>query len=59
MGDDVEQIVSRLNAVTELLQLLVAIELWRSGATYENIGKQLHARKATVGEMLKGLRREA
>ena len=49
---------AKLDTAIELLQLLAAIELWRSGVTQEAIGKHLHIAKATVGTMLKGVRRD-
>lgn len=48
----------KLDAAIELLQYLVAIQLWKAGVTQEAIGKHLHIAKATVGSMLKGVRRD-
>ncbi len=56
--DTNKAIEKKLEDVIVLLQHLVAIELSRSGATQEAIGKQLHVAKATVVEMLKGVKKE-
>ena len=48
----------KVDTAIELLQLMVAIELWKSGVTQEAIGKHLHVAKAKVGNMLKGVKRE-
>jgi len=48
----------KLDTVIELLQHLLALELTRSGVTQEVIGKRLHVAKATVVEMLKGVKKE-
>jgi DNA-binding transcriptional regulator LsrR (DeoR family) len=48
----------KLDTVIELLQNLLAVELFKSGATQEAIGKRLHVAKAKVGEMLKGVKKE-
>jgi len=49
---------AKLDTAIELLQYLVAIHLWKAGVTQESIGKHLHIAKATVGSMLKGVRRD-
>lgn len=48
----------KLDTVIELLQNLVALELYRSGATMDVICKRLHIGKAKVVEMLKGIKKE-
>jgi predicted transcriptional regulator len=48
----------KLDTAIELLRYLVAIELWKAGATQEEIGKHIHVAKAKVVAMLKGVRRE-
>lgn len=53
-----QRIEKKLDAVMELLQHLLALELSKSGVTQEVIGKRLHVAKATVVEMLKGLKKE-
>ena len=47
-----------LEAIHELLQRLVAVQLWKAGATKEHIAKRLRIAKATVVAMLKGLSKD-
>ena len=59
MAKSINQITEKkLDIVIELLQHLVALELSKSGVTQKVIGKRLHVAKATVVEMLKGVRKE-
>jgi predicted transcriptional regulator len=59
MAQDNNQTIARkLDVVIELLQRLLALELARSGATQETIGKHLHVAKATVVKMLQGVKKE-
>lgn len=59
MTKDTNQTVEKkLDVVIELLQHLVAVELTKSGVTQEVIGKRLHVAKATVVEMLKGVKKD-
>lgn len=51
-------IEKKLDVVVELLQNLLALELSKGGATQDVIGKRLHVAKATVVEMLKGVKKE-
>ena len=51
-------IEKKLDSVIELLQHILALELFRAGVTQEVIGKRLHVAKATVVKMLKGVKRE-
>jgi hypothetical protein len=53
-----ELIQSKLDMIIELLRNLVALELSRSGASREVIGKRLHVAKGSVVEMLKGIKTE-
>jgi len=53
-----QTVEKKLDAVIGLLQHLVALELSKSGVTQEVIGKRLHVAKATVVEMLKGIKKE-
>jgi predicted transcriptional regulator len=46
-----------LKTVAQLLQNLLAIELWRGGLSQVEIGKRLGIRTASVNEMLKGVNR--
>jgi Mn-dependent DtxR family transcriptional regulator len=52
------QIEKKLDTVIDLLRHLLALELARAGATQADIGKHLHVAKASVVEMLKGLKKE-
>lgn len=56
--DDKQIIEKKLDAVIKLLQHLLALELAKSDVTQEVIGKHLHVAKATVVEMLKGVKKE-
>lgn len=51
-------IETKLDVVIEILQNLLAPELSKNGATQEVIGKRLHVAKASVVEMLKGIKKE-
>jgi len=51
-------IEEKLDVIIELLQNLLALELSKSGVTQADIGKRLHVAKATVVEMLKGVKKE-
>ncbi len=46
----------KLDKIINLLQLLVATELYRDGVAKSEIGKQLHLAKASVVAMLKGIK---
>jgi len=47
-----------LSIIVPLMQMLVAIELWRAGLTQGGIAKRLSLSKTTVNEMLRGVSRE-
>lgn len=49
---------SKIDTAIELLQYLVAIQLWKAGVTQGAIGKHLHVAKAKVVMMLRGVKRE-
>lgn len=53
-----QTVEKKLDAVIELLQNLLALELSKSGVTQDVIGKRLHVAKSTVVEMLKGVKKE-
>ena len=53
-----DQAIQKLDVVIELLQQSLAIELYKSGASKDVIGKHLHIAKASVVKMLKGVSRE-
>lgn len=57
-GDDVG-IGEKLDEVIALLQRLVAFELSRRGVSQEAIGKNLRVAKATVNQMLAGIKKDA
>lgn len=46
------------SALFQVLQTLLAIELWRGGLSQAEIGKRLGVATATVNKMLKGVTRE-
>ena len=48
----------KLELIIELLKQSLAIELYKSGASKDVIGKHLHIAKASVVKMLKGVSRE-
>jgi Mn-dependent DtxR family transcriptional regulator len=56
--DNKKVIEKKLDTLIELQQQLLALELSRSGVTQKVIGKRLHVAKATVVEMLKGVKKE-
>lgn len=51
-------IEKKLDIIVELLQNLLALELSKNGVPQEIIGKRLHVATATVGEILKGIKKE-
>lgn len=55
---DESDTAEKLNLIVELLRQSLAIELYKSGASKEVIGKHLHIAKASVVKMLKGVSRE-
>lgn len=58
VNNDNQNIEKKLDVVIELLQQLLALKLSKNGVTQEIIGKRLHVAKATVVEMLKGIKKE-
>ena len=59
MANNTNKVVEKkLDVVIELLRHILAFELSKSGVTQEVIGKRLHIAKATVVEMLKGVKNE-
>jgi DNA-binding MarR family transcriptional regulator len=44
--------------ITQLLQNLLIVELWRGGLSQGEIGKRLCVAKASVNKILKGVNRE-
>lgn len=52
------KIEEKLDTVIGLLQHILAIELARSGVPKDAIGKHLHVAKASVVEMLRGLKKD-
>ncbi|TKJ35705.1 MAG: hypothetical protein CEE38_13930 [Planctomycetes bacterium B3_Pla] len=47
-----------LKTITQLLQNLLAIELWRGGLSQAEIRERLGVRIGTVNKMLKGVSKE-
>lgn len=58
MKKDEGETVEKLNLIIELLRQSLAVELYKSGASKEVIGKHLHVAKASVVKMLMGVSRE-
>lgn len=48
----------KLDTIIELLQHILALELYKSGMSQEVIGKHLRIAKASVVKMVKGVRKE-
>jgi Mn-dependent DtxR family transcriptional regulator len=48
-------VAAKLDTLIELSRNMLALELWKSGATQEEIAKRLHVSKSTVVEMLRGV----
>jgi hypothetical protein len=58
MPKEHDQIVEeKLDAIVELLQNLVALELSRAGLPQGEIGKRVHVSTAKVNEMLQGIKK--
>ncbi len=53
-----DEISQKLDSIIDLLKQSLAIQLYKSGASKEVIGKHLHIAKASVVTMLKGVTRE-
>lgn len=53
-----EGVDTRLDIMIELLKHNLAIQLYKSGASKDVIGRHLHIAKASVVKMLKGVNRE-
>jgi hypothetical protein len=49
----------KLDLIIELLRQSLAIELYKSGASKDVIGRHLHVAKASVVKMMKGVNRES
>ncbi len=47
-----------LSSIAQLLQNLLAIELWRGGLSQAEIGKRLGVATGSVNKMLKGVSKE-
>ena len=55
---DENKIEKKIDALIELMQILVTLELYKNGATMDIICKRLHVSKTKVVEMLKGINKE-
>lgn len=51
-----ESVEAKLDVMIDLLRQLIALEMSRDGASREIIAKRLHVAKATVVDMLKGVK---
>ena len=50
--------IDDLKTIAQLLQNLLAIELWRGGLSQAEIGKRLGIATGSVNKMIKGISRE-
>lgn len=57
MSENNKQFEKKLDVAIDLLQHLVALELYKSGVTQGEIAKKLHIAKATVNQMLQGVKK--
>ena len=48
----------KLEEIIRLLNLLVTVDLFKSGVSHQDIAKKLRISKTSVGELLKGVSRE-
>jgi hypothetical protein len=53
-----ELVQKKLDTIIDLLRQLVALEFSKRGVSRDIIGKRLHVAKASVVEMLKGVKDE-
>lgn len=58
MPKEQQNIEKKLDNIIELLQNLLALELYKNGLNMGMIAKRLHIAKARVVEMLKGIDKE-
>lgn len=52
------KVEKKLDVVIALLNHIIAVELYRGGATQDDICKSLHIHKTNVGKMLKGIKKD-
>ncbi len=55
---DNQTIEKKLDTLIEIMQQMLAIELSKQGLTHEDIRQRLHVGKATVNEILKGIKKD-
>lgn len=53
-----KQSVDDMKTISQLLQNLLAIELWRGGLSQAEVGKRIGVATGSVNRMLKGVSRE-
>jgi DNA-binding NarL/FixJ family response regulator len=58
MTTEKDVLIQKVDTLIELVQQIVVLELVRSGVSQAQIGKRIHVATATVGKMLKGVKRE-
>ena len=56
-NDHEQRVEKKLDAMIELLQNLLALELSKLGVAQGEIGKRVHISTAMVGEMLLGVKK--
>ncbi len=54
---DFEKVSEQLDQVIVLLKQSIAISLYKSGATQDEIARNLNLSKTTVNQMVKGIKR--
>jgi len=50
-----DPVAAKLDTLIGLSRNMLALELWKSGTTQEEIARRLHVSKSTVVEMLRGV----
>ncbi len=55
---NLEKISKSLDEIKKLLQQSIAIQLYKGGATQDEIVKNLKITKSTINQMVKGIKKE-
>jgi DNA-binding transcriptional regulator LsrR (DeoR family) len=51
-------VCEKLDKITELLEHIIAIQLYKGNASQDEIAKNLHMGKTTVNNLVKGLKKQ-
>lgn len=54
--EPVERLEQKLDTIIDLLKHIVVLQLADKKVSHQAIGKQVHLAKATIGQMLKGIK---